>query len=632
MKKKVLIYLMCAVMGISFAACSDGVPKEDNITEADAEDAIQEADEADTAAQPDDTDNTSSETDKEDIAASIGHEIVSLNDDSTVYMIDADDSVHFITKCEGNEGYIISTEAIGDFVYIVKNDYEIGGMKVEVYDKDGNLVATPLMETQKSHVNVVGYKGQVYIDCTDYANSEEKSKAEIYVYDPATKLCSHDNEMQDLERSIQDAGYSFLMYQNSLMMTLRQFDGEIYVKYGENDENICQLDPASGEKKKNVVKIPANGYIEQVSGDYICVRTSDYDNNKFTVTVYDMKNGGYIELYNGSSFQDIPNLIGGAGGKFYGYQESDGTPKVVSLIQYDGATGEEKTIVEGSTQAGTAGYYYSLFLTGFKATDANIYYLDVADNNLVWKRLDPESGEVVNTKASVYEYTWTKYADIDIHENRREYPDNNQTYYEYHIETVKIKDDIKNADKINAALAERDKELLDICESKISEEIPEEYMEGEYRYNESNERSLAEIREIGSHYITIDFSGYDYWGGAHGMPYLEHYLFDLNSGEEVTLADLCDMDDEVFKNLIAMKTVENWKNDDAVYYESYEYNPDYGKDLFADVKEFASKDMPVSYYGDYINIEYAPYQYGPYASGFIFIPVSYEELGIDINK
>ena len=156
--------------------------------------------------------------------------------------------------------------------------------------------------------------------------------------------------------------------------------------------------------------------------------------------------------------------------------------------------------------------------------------------------------------------------------------------------------------------------------------------EGFFNVYEQTEKSFCASAVVETEDGGLIIAVYDYYGGAHGMQFNEHHLFDLNSGNELKLADLCDMNDDTFKNLIAMKTVADWKEDDSQYYESYEYNPDYANELFDSVREYASKDMAVGFTETGIVVEYTPYQYGPYASGYIYVPVSYEELGIDINK
>ena len=42
--------------------------------------------------------------------------------------------------------------------------------------------------------------------------------------------------------------------------------------------------------------------------------------------------------------------------------------------------------------------------------------------------------------------------------------------------------------------------------------------------------------------------------------------------------------------------------------------------------------MDVNYLADGIEVEYPPYYMGPYASGYICVFISYEELGININN
>ncbi len=125
-------------------------------------------------------------------------------------------------------------------------------------------------------------------------------------------------------------------------------------------------------------------------------------------------------------------------------------------------------------------------------------------------------------------------------------------------------------------------------------------------------------------YLTVDYSGYWYAGGAHGMPYMNQRLFDLSTGEEKTLQDFYRGSSKDFKKLIATKTKED--------YLSYPENesPYFAGDadtVYQQAYDYALLDKGNLIFGkDGIDYYYPPYDMGPYASGYIFIHISYQEL------
>ena len=144
-------------------------------------------------------------------------------------------------------------------------------------------------------------------------------------------------------------------------------------------------------------------------------------------------------------------------------------------------------------------------------------------------------------------------------------------------------------------------------------------------YPLSYDNELSRVEVLGADYLTVDYSGYEYTGGAHGYPYRSHYLFDLTTGEEKTLADLYQGSVDEFKDIVAQYSVQNWKDNPDPY-----FGWDSEDAAYADLYDNASLDMLMRYGTDGIVIEYSPYEYGPYASGYIGVEIPYEALNINL--
>ncbi|MBO4846399.1 MAG: hypothetical protein J5525_08840 [Lachnospiraceae bacterium] len=623
-KRILLILIMSLMCMFAFTACEKETNEDTEQVETKSED-DDNGDDDNTETEPVNVTPESKEPDETKMIPVLVH------DDVHCFLINDGENAKLIYEAKDGNEFITKTEVIGDYEYIIRHAYDLGGYELLVFDKEGNKTDTPVINTNCAFMSVVEYEGKIYIDCTSYKSSTEDAADEIYVYDPESKKCVHDNKMQELSRKIHNSGYAFLMNENSLMKTLEAFKGDIFAAPSDSSGGVCQFD-MDGNKSKNVLKMPNNSYVNAIAGDYIWAVHSDWQNDLYEIMIYNLRTGDYSVMYNGDMSSN-PEVTAAAGGKFYGYVCADEYfHPDMTLFEYDPETKETKNLMQASENPGSAGYYYMPFYSGLAATDDSVYYIESNNGKAIWKRFDLNDGKLYDTTAVAHEAGWSDYADVTSEKDLLKFPGTDLICYKYYLEKTTIKDSVEHAAEINKVLSDRYDRLKEGAISDYEGMQSDESWGKDYTYYCSSEWSLSDIKKIGSHYLVIDYTGYDYYGGAHGMEFNEHHLFDLNTGNEVELADLCDMNDDTFKNLIAMKTVANWKEDDSQYYESYEYNPDYANELFDSVREYASKDMAVGFTETGIVVEYTPYQYGPYASGYIYVPVSYEELGIDINK
>ena len=152
----------------------------------------------------------------------------------------------------------------------------------------------------------------------------------------------------------------------------------------------------------------------------------------------------------------------------------------------------------------------------------------------------------------------------------------------------------------------------------------EDHLENPSIWCETVENEVTGVKELGNHYLAVEYSGYWYGGGAHGYPSIEQYLFDLETGKQLTLKDFYMGSEESFKELVAQKTKEDFLS----YEEGYSpYFSDNASAVYNDAYKYASiEGMLTWFYEDGIEVIYPPYDMGPYASGFISVFISYEEL------
>lgn len=152
-----------------------------------------------------------------------------------------------------------------------------------------------------------------------------------------------------------------------------------------------------------------------------------------------------------------------------------------------------------------------------------------------------------------------------------------------------------------------------------------EYHEKEYNFV-YQENHVYNVSYRTDKYIVVDESGYWYGGGAHGQEFVSHTLFDLETGEEVTIKDLFKGSLEELKDIVARYTQSDMYNrgEDSPYFSD---DPD---EVYNSAFEIISFDyFPCEYGENEIIIEYAPYVMGAYASGIISVSIPYSEFGLD---
>lgn len=108
--------------------------------------------------------------------------------------------------------------------------------------------------------------------------------------------------------------------------------------------------------------------------------------------------------------------------------------------------------------------------------------------------------------------------------------------------------------------------------------------------------------------LNIVYSGYDYTGGAHGMPLQESEVYDLCTGEQLKLADFLAVEEKTFHDRLY-----------AEFEKRYNENPDnfFEGDSLTYMNDGITLDMNFHLGRDGITYYFYPYEVSFYAAGFI---------------
>jgi len=124
--------------------------------------------------------------------------------------------------------------------------------------------------------------------------------------------------------------------------------------------------------------------------------------------------------------------------------------------------------------------------------------------------------------------------------------------------------------------------------------------------------------------LMIEFSGYIYTGGAHGMPFLDTLHFDLISGEIFELGDLF-VEGSDYENALIDIMWNEIETDRVTKGEREQKVNDFVDKSYLKCDNFRLKD-------GHIEIYHTPYALASFADGFVQFDISYDKLDGIIDK
>lgn len=360
-------------------------------------------------------------------------------------------------------------------------------------------------------------------------------------------------------------------------------------------------------------------------GERIVYRYADYYTDTFDEFVIDTNTGEeeqiliddanadyYVAFVDGMLFYVSSSFEEPDEEKLYAYNLDD---RVCNLVAID------------KNLPGSSKYdYVNTFGDCLRIYDGCAYFVITTEAGQEWESHRLADNKTESLGLFAYENITNKYGRV-VSDSGETLKEDGSVIYNYSVEGYEITANIPGREKMNEYLSNLYNSWL--AEADRGQEVLKDYDPewGEY-YNESSEVHLYDVTEVGSHYLFIDFSGYDYYGGAHGMPFSEGYLFDINTGDVMSLRDMCsEYTEDEFKKIVAHKSIEKYRKEPEMFF--FEGEDD--DELWAEFYNNASFDMNVKYKESTLIIEYVPYEFGPFSSGYIEVYIPYDEAGIRLD-
>ncbi len=491
------------------------------------------------------------------------------------------------------------------------------------------LVYGGLYDEYYSGIDV--YDGKLYITNNDY-NSDSgliRFREKVFSKTPGkTEYEQGTVEITDLLEANtglyfklnQDNGYGYY-FTECLTRQMNEYgfltatqDGFLYMLY------------ADGTIKNRKINEGTYLGLECYNADYI-IYTGPEDgeegDSSYSRFGYDISNDTVIPLneYVGDVILDL------SGNYLYSFKDFSQEAGVQNnhIFRYDLTTGKTDLLYETRNVPGAG--YYTAGVESFTLIGDQIYFVDVMDRMLKWVRVnyDESGASYTDIYCDLNEIDTLKYGDVDYIQYTEECPLCGQnlgsTYKEYFRlspEYSAFYEDI-NSDLYNEALIENRAEG-----EEMTEEMCKEHQENPEWYVDEYEENVTGVTVIGDRYLQVAMSGYYYAGGAHGMPYEQYFLYDLSTGKRKEFNDFYTGTDSDFANLMAEVVKRDYEA--GAEYIEYTYDPDTLENIVNDVLSSTGPGSTIRYEENGIYVVYSPYVLGPFASGFIEIFVSYEEL------
>lgn len=628
MKKKLISMLLASTMLLSLVGCGEEKNKE---TESTIETESVEESTVEVITQESETEAETQET-VEEIVPVITQGVDSIEYDGTLYLLDENGYISSTVKKEDLAKLSFLTDSEKK---MVKNSYlkgiyhgkillvnysydsEDGKTKIYLIDQE-NEKLTMLFDTEDYQ-----YRSSEELDDKLYLVCEDMNMnhfCESIFVETENGFETEENPVQSIIDRYAQIADSVLYKYNSFTSVLNTC-GFLILKSG--DEYVCV--DANGQETP--VDLGDDGYVVFYTKDYIYYLGRNPETEELDYYFYNINSGISTQSPDDFSFYCMNN-------KLYRLVDESEEYGIVEyhLYEYSPEAGALEEVFSAKDVPGVSGVVSGSFGLTFK--NDVIYYLQEEKKGACWylsKYTDagysPESLQVY-----VEDFDLFDYGTVSYRTTIESCPKCDFDYGMLYVEEFQCTLDAPGVSKINETLSKISNDQYDggFEDISVCGVDDHEYHDEAYPCYYSYDFTIDEVGMLGSHYLQVTYGGYCYTGGAHGFPLLTQCVFDLNTGEQITIDELYAGSGEEFAQLVA----ENVKDHYDVCMEEDGYTPYFAESADAAYEDALATDISsatIIFAEDTAYVVYPPYEMGSFASGFIYVPISYEEFGFDFE-
>ena len=639
MKKLVIVLLLILLTLFGISGCN-GSDSSEKSSDASSKSENSEASLADDAS------SDSSEDIKADDGKETGIDYEKITEDnilvgSEAIYLAARNDYKLLAKLSNDKELFDYVETKDGAMVALSTMYETSSGSIKtLYYVDENHVLKTISVPQEYGVGMVldgFYNGMIYFKYYNVDFSEHY----VAFYNPLNDSFSKDDRYTALDKRVSEIeNHNTIDYSHSVVYQLTNY-GKIYLMDVDNnnldsyDENLNLLDSVHLDTYINNFTL-INGD-EAIASHIIMGPSSESGKEENWIVLVNLKDGtsklliDAVENHCTDVIKYVDDYL-----YFYAIEGGNRSGSQVHEFYRVKVSGEnnspEKLYTRKLNPMSTETYAYAGSVDGFNVIEDSYYVIDESNDSEVWFKGEFDGKAPSDTMVDDKNIKGIELGRAIVKDSGSQKKDG-YDYYLYYEESFEFKN-VKNADKLNAALKEHEEKNVENDNNNPNSQ-DEGISDEEFEYLKENnlayetERTFNFVSMVGEKYISLSFNNYEYWGGAHGYGIDTCLLFDIDNAKIVTLKDVCPLSETELKEIVAKNSYEFWKENSEVFFEEPTFDEESDHHMYESFYEDASFDSNFEFTGDAAYIVYSPYQYGPYASGSIKIPISYEELKIN---
>lgn len=273
-----------------------------------------------------------------------------------------------------------------------------------------------------------------------------------------------------------------------------------------------------------------------------------------------------------------------------------------------------------SVEPGTAGFYSHS--GNFYVTEEAVYCQKLKDYSVYLEKTKlSDRNEKMMAETPLFESRIKGLGTVQAESKDIFCPDGEIAIASVYVETFVFDGDSEAVKSMNQILAEDSKSQLLYGENMMNAEDEAWFHEESFRTNTITYQ-ISEVRYLDDQYVDLSVTGYEYTGGAHGMPYRTDYLFDRQTGKRLELSDVIGIPEEELKTVVSRYFRE--------LSEKTKFSFDDPGTLETIVAERITMGSPFYITDEGVVFYFTPYDIAPYSEGFPEVIIPFEELGMKI--
>lgn len=291
---------------------------------------------------------------------------------------------------------------------------------------------------------------------------------------------------------------------------------------------------------------------------------------------------------------------------------SEGT----QFYKVDVKTGESSKAASISTEPGTLNMYD--YYGNFFVSEDSVYCQEIKDYGVYIGKTALDTGEERELlEPALYQSSIRELGRVEAEKKEIPFPGSGTTAMEIYIETMVFDGDSDAVKAMNRTMEERRDVLLAYCDEMAS--YLDESLVGRDDFHLATlTYEIVAINYLDENLVCVEADGYEYSGGAHGMPSRDYFIFNRKTGEQVKLNDLVGNSVEELQSIVSRAFRELAEKTNFAFESPEDLEHTIADDISFDSDFYITPEGVVFYY--------SPYAIAPYAEGFPEVTIPYAQL------